>query len=68
MFGDFGDEFDVSELAVRAVADQYTGRGPSTMLSRDAVRAPGRGVGGRDARSSSAGEDPRMRSPEVLDH
>ena len=32
-FGDFGDEFDVSELAVRAVADQFTGRGPATMLS-----------------------------------
>jgi len=32
-FGDFGDEFDVSELAVRAVADQYTGRGPVTMLT-----------------------------------
>ena len=33
VFGDFGDEFDVSELAVRAVADHYTGRGPATMLS-----------------------------------
>jgi len=32
-FGDFGDEFDVSELAVRAVADHYTGRGPVTMLT-----------------------------------
>ncbi len=32
-FGDFGDEFDVSELAVRAAADQYTGRGPATMLT-----------------------------------
>jgi len=32
-FGDFGDEFDVSELAVAAVADQYTGRGPATMLT-----------------------------------
>lgn len=33
VFGDFGDEFDVSELAVRAVADHYTGRGPATMLT-----------------------------------
>ena len=33
IFGDFGDEFDVSELAVRAVADQYTRPGPSTALS-----------------------------------
>ncbi len=32
-FGDFGDEFDVSELAVAAVADEYTGRGPATMLT-----------------------------------
>src|SRR6186997_1080195 len=32
-FGDFGDEFDVSELAVRAVADHYTGRGPATILT-----------------------------------
>ncbi len=32
-FGDFGDELDVSQLAVRAVADAYTGRGPATMLS-----------------------------------
>jgi N-acetylglucosamine kinase-like BadF-type ATPase len=33
VFGDFGSEFDVSELAVRAVADAHTGRGPSTMLT-----------------------------------
>ena len=32
-FGDFGSEFDVTELAVSAVADAYTGRGPSTMLT-----------------------------------
>lgn len=32
-FGDFGDELDVSQLAVRAVADAYTGRGPATMVS-----------------------------------
>jgi len=40
IFGDFGDEFDVSELAVRAVADQYTGRGPSTALSEVQILTP----------------------------
>src|SRR4029450_12897766 len=64
IFGDFGDEFDVSELAVRAVADQYTGRGPSTML-------PGMLCGDLGAPSVPAmierlcREDPRIRSPEV---
>lgn len=33
-YGDFGSANDVSVLAVRAVADAYTGRGPSTELSR----------------------------------
>ena len=64
IFGDFGDEFDVSELAVRAVADQYTGRGPSTALSEMLCEHLG-------AESVVAmleklcREDPRIRSPEV---
>jgi N-acetylglucosamine kinase-like BadF-type ATPase len=64
IFGDFGDEFDVSELAVRAVADQYTGRGPSTILAdmlcehlgADSVPA---------MIERLCREDPRIRSPEV---
>jgi Predicted N-acetylglucosamine kinase len=64
IFGDFGDEFDVSELAVRAVADQYTGRGPSTALSEMLCEHLG-------AESVAAmleklcREDPRIRSPEL---
>ena len=64
IFGDFGDEFDVSELAVRAVADQYTGRGPSTALSEMLCEHLG-------AESVAAllerlcRDDPRIRSPEV---
>jgi N-acetylglucosamine kinase-like BadF-type ATPase len=34
MYGDFGSATDVAEEAVRAVADAYTGRGPTTSLSR----------------------------------
>jgi N-acetylglucosamine kinase-like BadF-type ATPase len=33
VFGDFGDEFDVSDLAVEAVANAFTGRGPPTLLT-----------------------------------
>jgi hypothetical protein len=33
VFGDFGDEFDVSDLAVEAVANAFTGRGPATLLT-----------------------------------
>ena len=47
VFGDFGSEFDVSELAVRAVADAYTGRGPSTMLT-ELICDAGRGRHGID--------------------
>jgi N-acetylglucosamine kinase-like BadF-type ATPase len=64
IFGDFGDEFDVSELAVRAVADQYTGRGPSTMLAEmlcEHLGAPS--VPAMIERLCR--EDPRIRSPEV---
>src|SRR5439155_21348299 len=63
-FGDFGDEFDVSELAGGAVGDQYTGRGPSTALSEMLCEHLG-------AESVAAllerlcRDDPRIRSPEV---
>ena len=33
MYGDFGSATDVAEEAVHAVADAYTGRGPTTTLS-----------------------------------
>ena len=64
IFGDFGDEFDVSELAVRAVADQYTGRGPSTMLA--GLLCEHLGVETVAALLERlCREDPRIRSPEV---
>src|SRR4029450_3124596 len=62
IFGDFGDEFDVSELAVRAVADQYTGRGPSTMLAD--LLCEHLGAGSVPAMIERlCREDPRIRSP-----
>jgi len=64
IFGDFGDEFDVSELAVRAVADQYTGRGPSTMLTEllcEHLKADS----AAEMLERLCREDPRIRSPEV---
>ncbi len=64
IFGDFGDEFDVSELAVRAVADQFTGRGPSTMLADmlcEHLAADSVG----EMLERLCREDPRIRSPEV---
>jgi N-acetylglucosamine kinase-like BadF-type ATPase len=64
VYGDFGSEFDVSELAVRAVADSYTGRGPSTMLTDLlCVRAGEATAEGLLERISRA--DTRLRSPEV---
>jgi N-acetylglucosamine kinase-like BadF-type ATPase len=64
VFGDFGSEFDVSELAVRAVADAYLGRGPSTMLSQLlCTRAGVDTVEELLERISRA--DTRLRSPEV---
>ena len=54
VFGDFGSEFDVSELAVRAVADAYTGRGPSTMLTELICDGPG-STRPRRCSSASAG-------------
>jgi N-acetylglucosamine kinase-like BadF-type ATPase len=32
-YGDFGSETDVSEVAIRAVAEAFTGRGPQTALT-----------------------------------
>jgi len=64
IFGDFGDEFDVSELAVRAVADQYTGRGPSTMLTE--LLCEHLNAGSPAAMLERlCREDPQIRSPEV---
>ena len=54
VFGDFGDEFDASELAVRAVADHYTGRGPATMLSDMLCERLGQPTAGGDARAARA--------------
>jgi N-acetylglucosamine kinase-like BadF-type ATPase len=63
-FGDFGDEFDVSELAVAAVADQYTGRGPATILTDMLLERLGESsVEGMLERL--ARHDPRFRSPEL---
>jgi N-acetylglucosamine kinase-like BadF-type ATPase len=33
LYGDFGSETDVSELAIQAVAEAFTGRGPQTALT-----------------------------------
>jgi N-acetylglucosamine kinase-like BadF-type ATPase len=64
VYGDFGSEFDVSELAVRAVADSYTGRGPSTMLTNLLCARSGEATAeGLLERISRA--DTRLRSPEV---
>jgi len=64
VYGDFGSEFDVSELAVRAVADSYTGRGPSTMLTDLLCARSGEATAeGFLERISRA--DTRLRSPEV---
>jgi N-acetylglucosamine kinase-like BadF-type ATPase len=63
-FGDFGDEFDVSELAVRAVADQYTGRGPATMLSDMLCERLGEPTV-ESLLERLARYDPRFRAPEL---
>ena len=63
-FGDFGDEFDVSELAVRAVADQYTGRGPATMLSDMLCERLGE-PSVESLLERLARYDPRFRAPEL---
>ena len=64
VYGDFGSEFDVSELAVRAVADSFVGRGPSTMLTELLCARAGEATAeGLLERISRA--DTRLRSPEV---
>jgi N-acetylglucosamine kinase-like BadF-type ATPase len=64
VFGDYGSEFDVSELAVRAVADAYTGRGPSTMLTD--LLCGRTGVATAEELLERIGRaDTRLRSPEV---
>jgi N-acetylglucosamine kinase-like BadF-type ATPase len=64
VFGDYGSEFDVSELAVRAVANEYTGRGPSTMLT--GLLCARNGVStAEELLELISRADSRMRSPEV---
>jgi N-acetylglucosamine kinase-like BadF-type ATPase len=63
-FGDFGDEFDVSELAVRAVADHYTGRGPVTMLTDMLCERLGE-PSVEAMLERLARHDPRLRAPEL---
>jgi N-acetylglucosamine kinase-like BadF-type ATPase len=63
-FGDFGDEFDVSELAVAAVADQYTGRGPATMLTDMLLERLGESSV-EAMLERLARFDPRFRAPEL---
>lgn len=63
-FGDFGDEFDVSELAVEAVANEYTGRGPATLLTEmlcERLGAPSSDV----MLERLARQDPLVRSPDL---
>ena len=64
VFGDFGSEFDVSELAVSAVADAYTGRGPSTMLTDLLCARSGEATAERLLERISRA-DTQLRSPEV---
>ena len=64
VFGDFGSEFDVSELAVRAVANAYTGRGPSTMLT-ELLCARTEVASVEELIERIARADSRLRSPEV---
>jgi N-acetylglucosamine kinase-like BadF-type ATPase len=64
VFGDYGSEFDVSELAVRAVANEYTGRGPSTMLT-ELLCARNGVTTGEELLELISRADSRMRSPEV---
>jgi len=64
VFGDFGSEYDVSELAVRAVADAYTGRGPSTILTDLICERAGVDAAATLLERLSR-QDTRLRSPEV---
>jgi N-acetylglucosamine kinase-like BadF-type ATPase len=62
VFGDFGDEFDVSELAVRAVADHFTGRGPATILTEMLCERLGE-ASVEALLEKLARSDPRLRQP-----
>jgi N-acetylglucosamine kinase-like BadF-type ATPase len=64
VFGDYGSEFDVSELAVSAVADAYTGRGPSTRLSELLCARLGVQTA-EELLERISRADTRLRSPEV---
>jgi N-acetylglucosamine kinase-like BadF-type ATPase len=64
VFGDFGSEFDVSELAVSAVAEAYVGRGPSTMLSELLCARTGVDTA-EELLERISRADTRLRSPEV---
>jgi N-acetylglucosamine kinase-like BadF-type ATPase len=64
VFGDYGSEFDVSELAVSAVAHEYTGRGPSTMLT-ELLCARNGVTTAEELLELISRADSRMRSPEV---
>ena len=64
VFGDFGSEFDVSELAVRAVADAYVGRGPSTRLTELLCARTGAATA-EELLERISRADTRLRSPEV---
>jgi N-acetylglucosamine kinase-like BadF-type ATPase len=64
VFGDYGSEFDVSDLAVSAVADAFTGRGPSTMLTE--LLCARTGVAEvEELLERISRTDARLRSPEV---
>jgi N-acetylglucosamine kinase-like BadF-type ATPase len=64
VFGDFGDEFDVSDLAVEAVANAYTGRGPATLLTEMLCERLGEGSA-EALLERLARQDPFGRSPDL---
>jgi N-acetylglucosamine kinase-like BadF-type ATPase len=64
VFGDFGDEFDVSDLAVEAVANAYTGRGPATLLTEMLCERLGEGSA-QALLERLARQDPFGRSPDL---
>ena len=64
VFGDFGDEFDVSDLAVEAVANGFTGRGPATLLTDMLCERLGEGSA-EALLERLARQDPFGRSPEL---
>ncbi len=64
VFGDFGDEFDVSDLAVEAVANAHTGRGPATLLTDMLCERLGES-NPEMLLERLARQDPQGRSPEL---